>query len=424
MTDTFRTPRDVEDGNWYSDARAAVRDASIGSRSDFNEFTVAERTNIINLSATYPLSQTRDIWQNVNDMPSEEQLYLSEGSDEISFVRSSERARYIPGYEAEVGVGVRIPDTDVEDGVRMRWGYFENDDDSFEGVGNAFYFGIDSDGVFVGKDDTKNEFSASRVYQENWNGDTLTGEGGPDNPSELELDASRGVISQIGFIYYGYGPVRMQFWVYDQERRSYEKVVAHTFSFPGRTSVEEINLPLRAEIVANQAASKDYELNVGGRQFSVVGQYTPQTRLRSHTRANGVSLSDTSWTTVISFRPKNNFENITARVISVGAFTDDDARFMVKKGTDLISSGASYSSPSNTDPSETAMEVTTDSANPNVGVKIAEGFMAGGQGGRQTITADNVDVTIGDREEVSLFMRNIQGSGSSKASIIRWEEEW
>ena len=72
MTDTFRTPRDVEDGNWYSDARAAVRDASIGSKNDFNEFTVAERTNIINLSATYPLSQTRDIWQNVNDMPSEE----------------------------------------------------------------------------------------------------------------------------------------------------------------------------------------------------------------------------------------------------------------------------------------------------------------------------------------------------------------
>jgi len=423
MTDTFRTPRDVEDGNWYSDARAAVRDGSIDSRSDFNEFAVSERTNVINLSSTYPLSQTRDIWQNVNDMPSEKQLYLNEGSDEISFVRSSERARHIPEYEAEVGVGVRIFDTDVEDGVAMRWGYFENDEDGFEDIGSAFYFGIDSDGIFVAED-TGDEFTPTRVYQENWNGDTLSGEGGPDNPSELELDLSHGVISQIGFIYYGYGPVRMRFWVYDQERRSYEKVVAHTFSFPRRTSLEEVNLPLRAEIVANQPATKDYELNIGGRQFSIVGQYTPQTRLRSHARANGVSLSDTSWTTVISFRPKNNFENITARLQSVVAFTDDDARFMVRKGTNLISSGASYSSPSNTEPSETAMEVTTDSADPNAGVKIAEGFMAGGQGGRQTITADNVNVAIGDREEVAFFVRNIEGSGSSKASIIRWEEEW
>ena len=97
---------------------------------------------------------------------------------------------------------------------------------------------------------------------------------------------------------------------------------------------------------------------------------------------------------------------------------------MVRKGTDLISSGASYSSPSNTDPSETAMEVTTGDADANAGVKIAEGFMAGGQGGRQTITDGNFNVAIGDREEVSLFMRNIDGSGSSKASIIRWEEEW
>jgi len=31
---------------------------------------------------------------------------------------------------------------------------------------------------------------------------------------------------------------------------------------------------------------------------------------------------------------------------------------------------------------------------------------------------------IGDREIVSLFLRNIDGTGSSKSSLVRWAEEW
>jgi len=306
----------------------------------------------------------------------------------------------------------------------MRWGYFENDEDEFDEVGSAFYFGIDKDGLFVGENRFADEFNPVKVYQENWNGDTLTGEGGANNPSELELNLSNGVICQIEFIYYGYGPVRMQFWVYDSEMQSYQKVVAHTFTTPEQTSIEEVNLPIRAEIVADEVVSNDYEMYVGGRQFSVVGQYTPITRLRSHTRTTSLSFGDSEWETVIAFRPKDEFRNITSSLVSVAAFTDDDARFMIRKGQNLINEGATFTAPSNTNADETAMEITTDPADPNAGVKIAEGLLSGGQGGRQIVTEGNVDVKIGDRDEVAFFIRNLQGSGSSKASTIRWEEEW
>ena len=425
MTNKHNPPKDVEDGDWYADARAAVRDATIDNKSDFAEFNVSERTNVINLSSTYPLSETRDIWQNVEDGSSEERLFLDEGTDETSFIRSSERARYIPGYESQVGIGVRIPNGEINDEeVVMRWGYFENGEDQFDKVGSAFYFGIDKNGVFVGENAFVDEFNPAKIYQENWNGDTLTGEGGADNPSGLELTLSDGVISQIEFIYYGYGPVRMQFWVYDSEMQSYQKVIAHTFTTAEQTSVEEVNLPLRAEIVADEVVSNDYEMYVGGRQFSVVGQYTPSTRLRSHTRTTSLSFDDSEWATAIAFRTKDDFQNITSRLVSAAAFTDDDARFMIRKGQNLINEGATFITPSDTKAGETAMEVTTDPADPTAGVKIAEGLLSGGQGNTQTATEGNVNVRIGDRDEVAFFIRNIQGSGSSKANVITWEEEW
>jgi len=423
MTEKFKLPEEVEDGNWYRDARAAVRDASIDNRSGFQEYITAERTNVINISSTYPLSGTREVWENVEDGSSEERLHIDEGTADPSWIRTTERARYIPGYEAQVGVGVRIPNTDIVDDAVMRWGYFENINDTVEDIGSAFYFGVDKNGVFVAKSKTEND-SPTRVYQENWNGDRLSGNGGSKNPSGLELDLSVGIVCQIEFIYYGYGATKMQFWVYNSKRRSYEKIVAHVFKFDGEPSLDEVNLPIRAEILSNEPVSTDYDMFIGGRQFSIIGQYTPVTRPASHARTSAVSMDADSWSHAISFRAKDGFENITARLNSVQAFAEDDSRFMVRKRLDEPGD-ATWNAPSETDPSETAMEVSVDgSFDATTGIKMHEGLLQGGQGNRQAVASGTVDVPIGDREIVSLFLRNIGGTGSSKTSLVRWTEEW
>ena len=156
--------------------------------SPFGEFLVVERTPIIELNSSYGTSVLRDIETVTGSgsiTSSNAEIVLSTGTTATSTAKldSAEIGRYIPGYSAEIGIGIRIS-TDPTGNQEFTWGGIGQDDN------NGLYFGKDATGFFVARLRSNVE---TRVYQSNWNKDKLDGTG----TSTFNINNADGHIYQI-----------------------------------------------------------------------------------------------------------------------------------------------------------------------------------------------------------------------------------
>ena len=117
------------------------------------------------------------------------------------------------------------------------------------------------------------------ISQASWNVDPLDGTG----PSGATLDLSKGNIFQIVFTWYGYGVIEFRVVIPDPTTLAQEVITVHRFSPTGETSLADPNLPVRAEI-DNDGTATALNLFVGGRQYSILGNYSPVFRVTSERR--------------------------------------------------------------------------------------------------------------------------------------------
>ena len=107
----------------------------------FGDLATIERTTVLDISSTFGTSVIRDeitttgsatVAQDPDTTTGE--LVLETGTTANSEIElaTAEYGRYTPGYSAEAGMGIRIPDPPTEG--EARWGYFNGDD--------GFYFGV------------------------------------------------------------------------------------------------------------------------------------------------------------------------------------------------------------------------------------------------------------------------------------------
>jgi hypothetical protein len=133
----------------------------------FDEISTEEHELVFDVNAIYPLSEMRDDVQQVTDNESEYQLSTSADTNDTAFIESTQRGEYTAGFMSQAGLGVRVPSEPSSDST-MRWGYYETN--ASDGPLNGFYFGADSNGVFVARASGGN---VEKVYQSNWNRDTM-----------------------------------------------------------------------------------------------------------------------------------------------------------------------------------------------------------------------------------------------------------
>lgn len=400
--------------------------------NQFDELKVEERTPIIDLNAIHELTELREDWQNTTTTQTEHKLTTAASTDDTAFLETDERGQYTAGYQVECGNGVRIPTLPTQNS-EMRWGYYTVDanGDPF----NGFYFGVDAEDFFVAK---AREGQIEKVYQENFNRDALKSGEGVLNPSEETLDLTKGNIFQIEFTYYGYGPIEMVLLMDQTEEgepyTSAEMVTCHVFSTEGETSIGNTNLPLRQEIVSNGTASDALELYVGGRQFSIIGKRTTNSRRGSHYRDSLQNIDNTAWYPAISVRIKDgtdvgsvDFSHVLAEMEGIELSNDTaPKKWEVRRGTVLNSPSWETPSSADGDDGETAMKVDTSAtALSDRGEYIDGGILPSGDNQIRNIQKDGVDGRMTPEDTITLmFQAQPNESGAVSPVFLKWTEMW
>ncbi len=275
---------------------------------------------------------------------------------------SAEKGRYQSGYAGEAGIGVRLPALPTGNQV-VRWGLFDEE--------NGVFFGVDGTSSFVA---IRRAGVDTVIPQASWNVDPLDGTG----PSGATLDLSKGNIFQIDFTWYGYGVIEFRVVIPDPTTLAQEVITVNRYAPSGETSLADPNLPLRAEI-NNDGTASALQVFVGGRQYSIIGNYNPTFRITSERRT---ITTTTTLTPVISFQRKTEFpagsgrpNSVSVTLEGIDLVTTDDIYYQVLLGGTLNGSFVNFPTATTNIPnSETALLVNTTSTTLTGGQVLLQGL--------------------------------------------------
>lgn len=409
-------PRELAGTGYIAETDAIKVQAE--NSSQFGEFIAASRTPIIELNSAYGTSALRDIVKltgsaskdDINGSLDTGEISLSTGTtaSSVACLASAEVARYIPGYSAEMGLGMRFPDVPTGDQA-VRWGGRGLNEN------NGFYFLYDATGLAVVRKRDGTEFITRR---EDWNIDKLDGAG----PSGVNLDLTSGNIFQIDYTWYGYGNIR--FSILGTAGEFQRPIPIHRINnadFIG-TSVKDPSMQVFSEVI-NGTTTSDYTAYVGGRQYSIIGSYVPKYRFTGETRSS-VTISSTV-TPLIGFNFKTAFQNRSIKLngfnlVNTGANT---ARLLVLIDPATVT-GQSYGTPTNYTAAETALESDIAATAITGGDVVWQGTLVpGGVGTTIGLGARDVDIDLPEASEIYLCAQTFSGTTTVESGFTM-QEEW
>jgi len=387
----------------------------------FSDLQTITRQTIVDLTSSFGTSTIRDDVETTGSASIKEdpaasgEIRIGTGTTANSSIsiQTAEYGRYTPGFSAQQGVGIRLPNLPTEG--EAKWGYFDSSD--------GFYWGYDGDQeeLFIArkKDGSEDE----RVYRSNFNRQDL------EDTLNRSWSPTEGDIFQIDFSWYGYGIII--FTIVSQtgddnlEGTPRQKSVpVHAINVTDESSISDPNQPIRVE-VENGSNGEDIDVYIGGRQFSVFGQPPIERRITAATR-DGVSVADGSWTYIMSFRRDPNRDpNSKLNIRDLTAFADGDARIALAINPNV--SGTSYGNPDLIPDDETLLEVSKTGTFDGIGngTKIWEDLInASGSGNTATGTlGGNIDARLGQDFELVLLAQGI-GNSPSLTATKRMIEDW
>lgn len=382
----------------------------IMAKSQFGELKAVSRTPIIEINSAYGLSAIRDVQVTANSgtitaTGGEIKLSTSATANGSALIESAEVGRYIPGYSAEIGVGIRIP-TDPTGSMVARWG------GQTVSESDAIYFGMDSGGLFVARRSGGTE--SSKTYQASWNIDPLDGTGA----SGVTLDAADGNVYQIEFTWYGYGQILFGILAVVGTQQTF--VPCHSIRVTGSNSIQSPNLVVFAE-ADNGGTTTNFDVYLGGRQYSIVGKYTPKNRFTGQARA----AANTSTTAIplVTFRAKTAFRDRSYRIdgFVVKPATED---VIVELRLNGSLTGASYGTPTNHTATETGLEADVAASAISGGVVIYSDYFEAGAANKGAVSAiSDLELDIPQAQPISLCVRTLSGTGTA-IGFLRMKEEW
>ena len=208
-----------------------------------------------------------------------------------------------------------------------------------------------------------------------------------------------------------------------------EVITVHRFSPTGQTSLADPNLPLRAEI-SNNGTATALNLFVGGRQYSILGKYSPVFRVTSERRT--VTATGTL-TPILSFQRKAVFPAGSARTNSVSIklegidlVTSDDIYYQVILGGTINGAFVDFPTATTNIPlSETALTVNS-TLTTIIGWSSTITRLSSWSSGSARIlaSASLLDFQLPDTEIVTLAVANLAGGSNSVTATFSLTEEW
>lgn len=369
------------------------------SSSIGNEVTSQQKNTVFSVHNSYGLSDKRNIYFSTGApvysvTGSEIKVEITGASDRL-IIETNQVGTPVQGLIYEASISIRMPDT-FSGSQKTEWGYFDNNE--------GFYFGKDSGGIYVAM--RRNGAEENKVYQSGWSVDKLDGSGA----SLLTLSTASGAsyyiqtnCSEYGTIYFY---VELNNGANGQERA----ILVHRMN-PSSPVINNHNKPVTVTVFASSNTTY-----IGGRSFSVYGDYKPLKREVQNSRLNFGGLS-TSIIPAFIVRRKSGFEDVPIKFSNLTILPDIDVLVEVYKNATFTSTGA-FSSPLNFTSSETACEIT----------QLITGFSGGQKQFGFICNKDGLDKPIDinfDRDShYVVCIRRVAGNGGQASIQLSWEEYW
>lgn len=386
-------------------------------KNQFGSLEVTEKTPIIELFSTNGIN-IRDTVITANSATvtntvgtAEYILTSNTTANGVAELRSSERGRYIPGYNAEAGIGLRLSNATASDysaNQSIKWGLFDEN--------NGFFFEFSSSGLRLG---IRREGSDTYISRSAFNIDPLDGTG----ISGITVDLLKGNIFIIDFTWYGYGIASFKIIVFNESSKKQEIYTFHNFSPENQTSIITPNLPINIR-VENGSGTIDNSVicYVAGRQYSIHGKYVPIFRITSDFVLGKGSIG-TTLLPVITYRKKASYITASCKIQGYDILSDADA--LIEVVLDATLTDASYGSLNGIATTETALEKDTSATAISGGTTIYRALVNSSNGNNSgEDELRNLGLNLTEQVPITLAIRRITGTGGTVSAIFRVKEEW
>lgn len=378
--------------------------------SQFDELSVTERTNQFQIKSTYGLTSLRNSTVEVSGLIYAENgvLYVStSGSAPNAWAQltTTEFGRYVPGSIAEGTIGITF---DVESESDQRWGLYNPVDCAYdEGIGFGY-----------------NANSGLYTWFRKRGVETIFTSGDFNTISQDDLNAfnlNAGHVFRIRYAWYGYGEIiwEVQTKTTSSPHRT-ERKILHVYSPDVGQSISDPNQPLTASVdnVGNPSASGT--IQVTGRSFVIYGKNESETRIVSE-RALNKTVSNSAFVPIISFRRKaGKSQNVKIQGVDI----ESNEKLLIQFRVDADPTTASWQTPSNHLPTETAMESDVAATTLGSGIVIFQSIAPASTRQSSALSKVSLPADIPAGVVVTLAARSLGGSPATADFVLRWTEEW
>lgn len=388
-------PSDLMEGE-QGDRRMRVALDDI-NKDPFGQIYMAEYTPLIERKPLPNVSLIRDRVDPVSgNVTTSNGQTVIDGTAEKTTLYTREFGRYIPGLFGLLGVGYEMP---TPGSGTYEFGY---GDDSGNRIGLNCTDGVYSTFVESGTD---RYYSKPRSQ---WL-DPLDGTG----PSGITADISRATFrAVIGW----YGTIPSDFFLVVSSRTGgTRKILIDRAEAPSSGFVlEQPDLPVFCEATGGV-------LNIGGRQFGVLGRYRPNFRVTGGIGAK--SSIGTTFVPIASFKVKagSQYQGVPIKISGADLLTLNDADLAIVIGGTLT--GADWVDVPGVDASETALEFDNTATAISGGYRTSPVVVAGGQGASLASGSPDIpDIQIPQDQVVSLVAAAASGTTDVRGALRLLEE--
>lgn len=346
-------------------------------------------------------------------------LYQITGTAALKTDRLTE---YMAGTNAQTGIGLKVNRL-PKPGENVKFGAFDEKTGYFYKINSTCTsVNLKRDGQLV-----------ESVCQENWNTNTLNGTNYTDpetgvtvNRLEYNFSAKDLNIYQWDYAWYGGGVIKHKV-VMDSGVTGQDVVTTHVTDFDSNVSLQKTSLPIHVNVTDGNG-SEDFQVFVGGRQHSILGDYKPAGRKTVLYRGSVTVSSSDTWEHVISFKQEEDLQDVNLDVVDISGNYGCSAEWALYRGT-----GANVSEPFTTDvfynqPGETSLLVNKNSSlsftgspeaalNDEALLIDAGQFASGGNKNSFTRAEESIRTTVADGEVVSWFIRGSGGATCTHNSL-------
>jgi hypothetical protein len=381
--------------------------------SQHGEIRTARKRVQLHIMGSFPITVLRDRTTlvssgTVTKSGGEYLIATAAGANSSARIDSVHRGSYVCGLGAIAEFSICVPTAPTGQQVG-EWYYA----DSTDGYG----FGVDSTGVYVWY---MKASSKTKIYQSNWNNDKLDGNG----DSGVNLLLSNGAVFYIDFTWFGYGIVEWGVLSTAIDGRQH-KIICHYHQTSGGQSTDNVNLPIGVS-ASNGTATTAFTVAVGGRAFSILGDYEISSRSISVHQNFSMAGSINTDQYVMSIRKKSSsgFVSVKAIVDVIEAYsvTRD---CLVKIVANPTLTGASWVAPTGTNASETACEFDNSATyTSGSGIILYQFIVSGGAPTIPRIGGALSNIEIPDSFAVAVILQNQTNSTGVVRISKSWKEDW